>query len=294
MIVIELLSCSLDQNRWQPWEYQYFITFFIFLVQKNKHAAKSAFMFILAATYIYSGIAKINPVFLHSIWQNLLLVKTFHIPLATAQHSFIHYAGYGLGISEILLGVGLLLNRTRKVASYLVIVMHVILLAVFGPRGLNYDHIIWPWNVAMIMYCIVLIRDTSGSFSFKSLTIGWNKIILILFGVLPFFGLFGKWDYFLSASFFSSRPPDMYVCIPETSAINPLQKYCQMNTTTCGVSTCMVNIRSWAFDELMVPAYPQERVYEHIKKTIQKNYPQLDATYLISEYKNNKKKPREF
>jgi hypothetical protein len=294
LIVIEILSCTLDQNRWQPWEYQYILTLFVFLIQKNKEHAKAVFIFILASTYIYSGIAKINPVFLQSIWQNMILLRQFHLPLAVIQQPLVYHAGYLLGLSEILLGIGLLMRSIRKIAAWLIIIMHLILLAAFGPWGLNYDHIIWPWNLAMIGYCIVFIRSDRFIFSYASLTAGWGKAVIILVGVLPILGLFGKWDYFLSASFFSSRPPDMYLCVAGDSTINPFQKYCRTNTRICDASACAVNVRSWAFDELMVPAYPQQRIYQDIKDEIGRKYPDLHATYLMFEYKDGTKIPREF
>ena len=48
-IVIEVISCLLDQNRWQPWEYQYIFTLFIFVANKKDEAnVKPILIFLLA------------------------------------------------------------------------------------------------------------------------------------------------------------------------------------------------------------------------------------------------------
>ena len=48
VIVIEILSCVLDQNRWQPWEYQYiFIILALVINFKDDKNAISSITFIL-------------------------------------------------------------------------------------------------------------------------------------------------------------------------------------------------------------------------------------------------------
>ena len=47
----EFVSCMLDQNRWQPWEYQYIFTLFIILLnRKTPTYIVPAFAFILCST----------------------------------------------------------------------------------------------------------------------------------------------------------------------------------------------------------------------------------------------------
>lgn len=35
-ILVEIASCLLDQGRWQPWEYQYLLTFLFFFFYRDK------------------------------------------------------------------------------------------------------------------------------------------------------------------------------------------------------------------------------------------------------------------
>lgn len=55
-LLAELCSCSLDQNRWQPYEYQYFITlFFLLCYRKNAKQFVNYFAFLIIITYFFSG-----------------------------------------------------------------------------------------------------------------------------------------------------------------------------------------------------------------------------------------------
>src|ERR1700741_3612108 len=64
LIVVELLVCLLDQNRWQPWEYGSIFIVFIFLVNRKREASVAVVLIVMfAAIYFYSGIAKLNHAF---------------------------------------------------------------------------------------------------------------------------------------------------------------------------------------------------------------------------------------
>lgn len=292
IIVIELLSCLLDQNRWQPWEYQYiFIIFALFINYKDPKKAVSSIAFIFIAVYFFSGIGKINPAFAQSIRFKIILSEIF------PSHAWVYewitfHAGYVFGAIEAILGIGLLFRATIKIAAILLIVMHLLILIAFGPFGLNYDIIIWPWNVLMILILnVYFIQKPFLIFSIKAIALQQNYIVILCFGILPVLNFFGKWDFFLSASLFSSKTPDMYICIHDSAISKELEPIAGpfKRSFICDSSAAFINVRTWSFNEIMVPAYPEIRVYKDIKKQLLKRYPALDATFIVYEYKNGKK-----
>ncbi|UEG48794.1 hypothetical protein LK994_09110 [Ferruginibacter lapsinanis] len=227
--------------------------------------------------------------FIRSIWCNLLLSKTFGVSNAVIYQANVYYSGYLLGMIEVALGIGLLIKRFRKVSLILLIVMHIIILGVFGPVGLNYDHIIWPWNLSMLGYLIFFtVKNNNIEFITAPLKLYRNIPMVILLGVMPIFSLFGRWDFFLSFSLFSSRPTDMYICM-KRDINNPLNQYCDTSQTPCDKESLLINVRKWAFKEMYAPAYPQTRVYEKIKNKLQYQFPNMQATYFIYIYRNGKK-----
>ncbi len=293
VIIIEVLACLLDQNRWQPWEYQYiFIIITLVINYKNDNTANSVIAFISAAIYFYSGLGKMNDIFSITTYNAFRTSGILHSDTSYFYNLLVYHIGYALGIIELLLSIGLLFQRTKKTAAIFLILMHVLILIVIGPFGTNYDIIVWPWNVVMILLLYTLfISKPRVSIPFKSITKGWNKLIFILFAIMPAFNFFGYWDYFLSESLFSCKPPDMYICVANRDRKKEMQTFfINKNKFLCGDSSFMINVRTWSFQEIMVPAYPELRVYKNIKSQLLKRYPDMEATFFVSIYINGQKK----
>ena len=293
VIIIEVLSCLLDQNRWQPWEYQYiFIILALVINYKNEKNAVSAIAFIFVSVYFFSGIGKMNPVFSQYVRNKMVLSGIFHVSNSIVYEWLLYHTGYLLGIIEILLSIGLFFQRTKKISAIFLIIMHLLILAIFGPFGINYDRIIWPWNVVMIVILYVFfICNTPVSISFQSIKQGWNKLIIVFFGILPVLNFFGYWDFYLSSSLFSNKPPEMYICIHKPGSSKVLQPFFAgyKNKFLCDSNSTLLDVRAWSFREMQVPAYPEIRIYKSIKEQILKRYPDMNATFTVYPYINGRK-----
>ena len=53
VILLEVASCMLDQNRWQPWEFQYIFIFLAISVNKKDKDAVSSIAFMLSCIYFF-------------------------------------------------------------------------------------------------------------------------------------------------------------------------------------------------------------------------------------------------
>ncbi|MEO6636701.1 MAG: hypothetical protein ABIN25_00405 [Ginsengibacter sp.] len=288
VILIELLSCSLDQNRWQSWEYQYiFIMVAILINRRNEINALHSIAFIFISTYFFSGLSKINPGFSGYVQRELVSFGIFKVRDSYFYNLVIYHAGYLAGVIEMLLAAGLLFKRTLKAAAVLLICMHLGILILLGPLGVNYNIIIWPWNIGMII-CIYLLFLNGDYFilSIISLKAGFNKVFILFFGLLPFLNFFGYWDYFLSSSLYSFKPPQMYICIHDTVRTHALSTFFIKNKHTfiCDNSSTLLNVQSWSMQEMAVPAYPEIRVYKKIKDHLLSRYPNMQATFIIYKY----------
>ena len=116
----------LDQNRWQPWEYQYYlIILFLLLYRNNQKQFFNYFIFLLAIIYINSGLHKISGGFLFEVWESMILKSFFGFSTTQIQSLWIHYSGLSLGIIEVLSGIGLLFYKSQKQAAITLIVMHI-------------------------------------------------------------------------------------------------------------------------------------------------------------------------
>lgn len=85
-IVCAILLAILDQNRWQPWFYQYVlmlfvVSFFNFRCDdtKQQHAIVTIFKLMIAAVYFWSGLQKLNPHFITDTYPWLMEPITNHM-----------------------------------------------------------------------------------------------------------------------------------------------------------------------------------------------------------------------
>lgn len=283
ILFIELVSCFLDQNRWQPWEYQYIITVVIFLLNFNDPKKIVTWLLLICATtYFYSGLQKLNQGFITILWQDGFLHRFFKLPMHFVNNKLVANAGYILPFLEIIFGIGLLVKRVQKIVTLLLILMHIVILILIGPVGLMVNIIVWPWNLLMIMYLIhFFIVEYKQFVPFRNILFDYNLLIAMVWCLFPLLNFIGLWDNFMSFSLYSGRIPNMEICVEKNLPkelnyyfhIKPKPKKCSCNYG--------VNIQIWGMDEILVPPLPQERVYKKIKVELEKKYPEMVARYFI-------------
>lgn len=286
----EILSCVLDQNRWQPWEYQFLFTILIIIFSRKKpQLLFSAIFIILISTYFFSGINKIGTGFLEKVWSRMILVGFFRIPRHLAHHPFVYFSGYIIPLIEASSAVGLLFLRTRKPAAISLILMHLFNLLLIGPIGLNYNTSIWPWNVLMIFYLQFLFL--SKPMIDNSLQLSKYHIPIILFWIItPVLYLFGMWDTYLSSSLYSGKTQNMIICFSGNKQKYPENLKPYFNTkdskTFCKGGR-YISVTKWSMNEMKVPCYPERRIFMQIKNMMNKRYPGYHLNYFIKEANGN-------
>ncbi len=272
LLTCELISFLLDQNRIQPWDYQYLFTILIFIVfASNKPALISAFIFILASTYLYGGLSKLNNGFLQTIWQRMLLLHFLKLSPHGVLYKPLYFSGLSAGMFEILAGTGLLFPQTRKTAAGALISLHVLVLLFLGPLGINYNAVVWPWNVAMAVYSLLIFNFSEPLLTaFKSPFRAWSGFIVVCWGFLPALNFIGLWDNYLSSSIYSGKLPSMTVSIADTTQCKPLRQYI---TIAPGSEPATIDLQSWAMSETRMAPYPELRVYKKIQAKLENEYP---------------------
>ncbi len=283
LLITELLSCVADQNRWQPWEYQYLFSILICIINFKDHKKIiGCIAFVMAATYIYSGIGKLNEGYLTLVWENIFLKKIFKVSETSMQQSIVHYAGYITAIAETIFAAGLFFSKTKKTAAWGMIFMHLLILYAIGPLGINYNTVVWPWNILMILLLyIVFIKNQSLPINMALLWQGWNKVVLICWGILPALNYVGLWDSYLSSRLYSGGLPLMAICLKDAGEIDELQPYLSKKDTyhLCN-GAAMVNMQIWAMKEMNVPPYPEMRVYKKVEADWPNTHPGSSAGFV--------------
>jgi hypothetical protein len=258
-----------DQTRWQPWFYQY-----LFMLAAlgfggcadpvRRESALHTCRFILAATYIWSGLQKVNVSFATDMYPWILDPVLQKLP--DEWRDWVANQGWYAAFMECGLGAGLLLWPARSVAVPLLVVMHAVLLYCLSPWGHDWNSVVWPWNGAMMALNVLLFTRTRHV---EPWHIAWPRrfwlarCTLVLFGVMPLFSFFGWWDAYLSAALYSGNTMHGYVLLNDRIAEKLPEGVREQH-----LSGNKIDLFNWAMAEMNVPAYPARRVFRGIGRQL--------------------------
>jgi uncharacterized membrane protein YphA (DoxX/SURF4 family) len=271
---VAILLALGDMNRWQPWFYQYLLMFFVLCFfnyrcddSRQQQAIITTFKIMIAAIYFWSGLQKLNPHFLADTFPWLMDPITRHMPVHSIQ-KFIFF-GYAFPLLETGTGICLMIPALRRPAVIACTVMHLFILFVLSPLGHNYNPVVWPWNIAMILFSFVLFFNDEpaisspvrNAFSYHSL-----KIPILLFVMMPLFNFFNSWDSYLSHNLYSGNTSNGVINISE-NVKRKLPSYIQQYAFG-DEHESQINIKYWCMKELGVPAYPEKRNFSAVTESL--------------------------
>jgi len=218
-----LTSFLVDQHRLQPWAYQSFFYALIFCVM-NSSSGRKWIMLLAASVYVYSAAGKFDFQFQHTVGQDLLGVLAeflgglpFNLDADTATRITLLFPTV-----ELLAGLGLYLPKTRRLSVIVLVMMHISLLILLGPWGLNHSRGVLLWNLMLIAqaYLLFWVRPTVQPIAPESRTADHAtyekshgpirsgaallvKLLILLAVFCPFLERSGYWDHWTSWSLYS-------------------------------------------------------------------------------------------
>jgi hypothetical protein len=244
-----------DQSRLQPWCYQYAFML-VALAIPDPGASLNVCRLIVAAIYFWSGAQKLNPYFASGIFTYLAHSLAARLPaLVTA-------AGYTAPLIEISCAVGLLTRKFRAPAIAILIAMHAFILLSIGPFGHNFNTVVWPWNMAMIVFLLLLFcHSQAGLREILWSPAAFHRVVFVLFALAPALSFFNLWDSYLSAALYSGNRNQGAIHMTDAVAKHlPDEVTGDLGEAADGSLQLLVN--DWSFDELNVPAYPELRIFK--------------------------------
>ena len=261
IIALEIISCLLDQNRWQPWEYQFLFFISAYAVFKKDQLLTNAWVGILAGTYFFGGLYKLNAAFIHDTWQYLILIKWLHFPPGNV---WLLRFGYMLPLVEMLAGFSLVIPRLQKTAAVLIIFIHVFILLLLGPLGLNINAVVWPWNIflALTLYFLFLHKRESP-FRFRLSYDPFLNLILLAWWIMPWLQSIGYWDKYLSSVLYGGGVEQVFICTNNNEALTKASAYRIDNMSSIPCSP-VIPVYKWGIHEMRTAPYPEPRVTRKI------------------------------
>jgi len=271
---VVIVFCLLDQTRWQPWVFQYgFLLAALALFSwdsddvDGRERALNVARLIVATTYIFSGLQKLNLNFINYDFPWIVEPITNVFPTARDP---LYALGIGAPFIQIGFGVGLLTRKFRRVSLILAVSMHAFILAMFGPFGHNWNNVIWPWTAAMAGLDLLLFTGNQ-QFSFRDIFWGnrhpYQVCVLVLFAILPFLSFFNLWDSYLSSALYSGNLTEATIYATDKGR-DSLPASIGAYLVHTSPNTNVLNIQRWAIEDLNVLPYPETRVYKQIAKSV--------------------------
>jgi len=252
-LALSALLVLQDQNRLQPWFYQYsFMLGAVGLCNLGRLSAEGALntcRLIVAFTYFWSGLQKAQVSFAENVYPWLIEPLVSHLPSEAA--SALGHGAYAVPVMETAIGLGLLVRPFRKPAVVAAILMHAFILFSLGPWGHDWNSVVWPWNLAMVAFDLILFWRAPDRSSLLAVVkpggSAYRAVVLVLFAFMPALNFVGLWDSYLSASLYSGSTEDESVYTTDGSSL-----------------TYVTSLSYEAMNEMNVPAYPEEHVYKKV------------------------------
>ena len=263
-----------DQSRWQPWFYQYLIMlgalawYYRHPNADDDHPALSACRLVIVCTYFWSGVQKLQSGFINLIFPWMIEPFTKMVPHAVGKT--MDSMGIIAPFVEIAIGVGLLLPRLRRHAIFAAIGMHAFILLALGPLGRNYNSVVWPWNIAMVVFLLLLFWKKSSlpARSILQPRGAYHALALLLFGFAPALSFFDLWDKDLSCAMYTGPryAPRFYVTNALADRLpKQILEHVYLSPTP---GTNMISPFDWALAETNAAIYPELRIYKSLGKRI--------------------------
>jgi hypothetical protein len=258
-VILTIALVFLDQTRLQPWVYQYAImlALLVFMQRDNVKPIFAASQLVIATLYFWSGLQKLSWTFIHDTGPTLLESSGIHLA-----PRYLTIVAIIIAVGETLIGVGLLLRRTRRVAVVIACLMHAVILFTFILTQRN--SVIWPWNVAMMLFTVILFQGNDESpFSGSRAPV---KVTIVICGLLPALSFFGWWDLNLSGALYSGNTPIAVMRMSE-GLRERLPEATQKHVFTSR-GELMIPFFEWSSADLNVPPYPEVRVYRQLARQL--------------------------
>lgn len=266
-----------DIARLQPWVFgQTAILAVLFFQPRNsgstdiKKSVITGVLIIIAGIYIWSGLQKFNLNFIRETFPWLLSATGIDLIVPTGSPTpSINYSLFLVAFAETLLGLMIIIKKTRKIGIIGTLIMHGFILFSVGPLGHNWNQVVWPWNLSQMLILITFLKfkpDISLRSNFSSVKI--NYALILLFFVMPAFNLIGYWDAPLSGCLYEGTHDDVvfyYDDYRQTKMLEHQEEASVLNEDEDGsFRGTKTYFTYWSLYDMNAPNYPDYRYYKRM------------------------------
>lgn len=248
MVVLLVLQ---DQMRWQPWFYQYSLMLLpVCWMRGDSAALLRIHRLIMVAIYLWSGLHKFGAGF-RNFWEGFIV----------RDYPVLHALGAWVPVIEMTLAIMLFFKCTQRIGAVVAIGMHASLLLLLGPLGHNVNPVVWPWNVVMIVLCVLLFLI--GREPVWKGKLHWaTTLLLVPVYLFPALSHVGWWPNYLSWHLYAGRNQRVLIFVHPDAAHKVSERYRdRIMPSVSAPGYLELNFARWAEEDLLVPIVSEDRVY---------------------------------
>lgn len=266
-----------DQNRLQPWVYQYLVTAMVLALADEGWGLRLARWFIVVM-YWHSGFSKLDFTFAHELGPAFLQAGLGPFGLSPESWPSAWRTGLALALpcGEMIVAAGLAFRGTRRLALAGAVGLHLALLGVLGPWGLGHSTIVLVWNGALIIEDLILFgRKAEGpKLSWRELVASWPPMawLMVAVAVLPFGERGGFWDTWPSFAVYASHNERTEILVHRDDRDFYPPAIRRHLIAVTGGPWFVLDLTGWSREVRGVPFYPQARVGNAIAEALARRY----------------------
>jgi uncharacterized membrane protein YphA (DoxX/SURF4 family) len=266
------LLFSADQHRLQPWAYQFVIAAIVFACCDVRNSLK-LYRWLIIGIYLYSAISKLDAAFFSSVGRELAttLLGFAGIQLGQLPIGLQNVTIGCLPVVELAVGLALLLGFARRPTVVIAIVMHLGLLLVLSPLGLNHKFGVLLWNACFLVQLPILfwprnevtvenagLGSSNDAPNLTPLAARFAHGIVAIALILPALEPWGYCDHWLAWGLYAPRSSrvELYV---HSNQLAKLPAGIPQQESSTWPSWHRLDLSQWSLAELSVPIYPQSR-----------------------------------
>lgn len=265
-----VLQVLLNQHRFLPWVLQSMILLIGFGLLAERDFLR--LMRVLIVTiYIYSAISKLDYQFVRTTGRQILETMVGWAGWDVSGWSVTALDGLVLGfpVMELLIGIGLVLRQTRLVAAILGMGMHLMLILVLGPWGLDHAESVLLWNGLFVAQLGLLYwparRSVGKAVIAKDPGVSqrsdWVVVLTWVLCVYPLAEKFDAIDHWPAWGLYSPRASRCRLRVADWKVAqlpsSARELFRPVDDEWTGMREC--DLGTWSIRAVNAPVYPQDR-----------------------------------
>jgi hypothetical protein len=274
-LTLLVLSILQDQNRFQPWAYQYAMIGMAMACMSRARALRMARWYVFGL-YFYSGLSKLDDSFCRELGPTFLsaALEPFGLNPGRWTEATRMLACLSMPAFEIAVAWLLLFNRTRRVGLVGAVAQHSALIWILGPWNLNHSAIVLVWNVALIIEVVQLFGGskipTALEVNTKLGSLAGQVFWIAM--ILPGGERLGLCDAWPGHALYASHAERSDVFVHEGDLDRYPQSIIRCLESGGATPWRRVNLTGWSRDIRGTPLYPSGRVGNAVAEFLEERF----------------------